>query len=418
MAFFERTTDEIVSNSLTQLSQQSNITSLTPGSKARLILDIVSKEQGNQHQTFDENILQVFIKYADSRFLEFFGDMFNLPRAEAQHAHTEDENFMFYVSSGNFGTINGGSSFTIPSGTVVSTVQSTSPIITPGIEAQPIIQYVTTEDVVASSSSSFVYAPIIASIEGSGSIVPRGVLQQHNFTGYSASSSNALKCTNRYSISNGQERESTESYRYRLQNIFKARQQAIPIAVRLAALSIPGVSNIKEVLCEQGPGTASIYILTSTPTTSQLLLEEVSSVIARVSGLGNRIFTLAPEPLGIELVCAVNWSTKATADDISRGYIRMRDNLSNRLSKVNMGEEITFADLRDTITNSSQFAISIGENEPNKFEEKYLYRRDPQTNGATRNIVEGDKVTPLYNERIILQTSGIHHGIRFLTRQG
>jgi uncharacterized phage protein gp47/JayE len=418
MAFFERTTDEIVSSALSDLSRYSNITRLTPGAKARLLLDIVSKEQGNQHQVFDENILQVFLKYADSKFLDFFGDMMNLPRREATHAFVEDENFMFFVNSGTFGSINGGSNFLIPAGTLVFTTQIITNVVTPGIEPQPVIRYVTTEDITAFSNLSYVYAPIRASIEGSESRVERGLLQNHNFTGYLSSSTNPLKCTNKYSISNGDERESTESYRYRLQNIFKARQLAIPMAVRLAALSVPGVSNVKEVLCEQGPGTASLYVLTSTPTTSQSLLEEVNSIVAKVTGLGNRIFVLAPEPLGIELICAVNWSTKATADDISRGYIRMRDSLSNRLGRVDMGEEVTFADLRDTILNSSEFAISIGDNQPNKFEEKYIYRRDPVTNGATRNLTEGDKIVPLYNERVILETSGTNHGIKFLTRQG
>lgn len=417
MAFFERTTEEIVSASLEKLSRRTNITQLSPGSKARVLTDIVSEEQGNQHVTFDENLMQVFLKYADLRFLEFFGDMMNEPIIGATHAVDETNNFMFYVSSGTFGDINGGAQFVIPAGGIVHTVPADTGIVTPGIEEQPSIEYTIIEDVVAEADASFVYAPIRARIEGSFSNVPRNVLLRHNVTGYLLSSDNLLKCTNNDAISSGEDRESAESYRFRLQNLFRARQLAVPVAVRLAALAVPGVSDIKEVLCEQGPGTFSLYILSSTPTTSSRLLEEVSRVVAQVTGYGNRQFILAPEPLGLELICKVIWSPRATREDISRGYIVMRDSLGERLSRVTIGEEVTFAELRDVMLAASEFAVAIGEAEPNKFEEKYVYRRDPLTGGVTRNLVVGDKITPLYNERLILETSGTHHGIRFLTRQ-
>lgn len=417
MAFFERTTEEIAANAVEKLSQRSNITRLSPGSKTRLILDIVSEEQGNQHQIFDENLMQAFLKFANTRFLEFLGDMLNEPIREATHAEATDDNFMFYVSSGTFGDINGGADISINAGEVVSTVPSDGTIITPGIESQAKIEYVTTEAATALNSRSFIYVPVRARVEGSDSNIPRNVLREHNVTGYLLSSTNRLKCTNQYSISNGEDRESPESYRFRLQNLFAARQQAIPAAVRLAALSVPGVSNIKEVTCEQGPGSYSVYILSTTPTTSSQLLREVSSFVSTVSAYGVRPFILAPEPLGLEFVCAINWSTKATTDDISRGYILMRNALEDRLNRTDIGEEITFAELRDVILSASEFALSIGDATPNKFEEIYVYRRDQETGGVTRNLTIGEKVTPLYNERVILQTSGTHHGIRFLTRQ-
>lgn len=418
MAFFERTTESIVASSLDKLSRRTNITRLSPGGKTRVLLDIMSEEQGDQHLTFDENLMQVFIKFADNRFLDFIGDMWNLPRREATHTSAEGNNMMFYVSSGTFGDINGGSSILIEQGSTVSTVAATDSIITPGIETQSVIEYVTTEDVTATNTSSFVYVPVRAKIEGSSSIVPRNVLLEHDVTNYLQSGSNTLKCTNRYAISNGEERESKESYRYRLANSFKARQMAIPIAIRIAALSVPGVSDVKEVICEQGPGTYSLYILSRTPTTSPLLLEEVARVVSQVTGQGNRPYVLGPQPLGVEFVCAVNWSSRATSEDITRGYILMRNALEDKFSRIAMGDKVIFAEIRDLLLSTSTYAISVGQAIPNKFEEIYVYRKNPQTGGTTRSLVTGEKVVPLYNERAILETTGLHHGIRFITRQG
>jgi hypothetical protein len=415
MTFFDRTEQEIVANSLEQLTQNTNITQLTPGASARALLDIVSREQGIQHKIFDTNLMQAFIRFADNRFLEFFGDMMNLPIREARHAETDAYNFYFYVSSGVFGDINGGTDFVIPAGTIVSTVPFVGQVITPGIDSQEQINYVTTEDITCVSSESFVNATISASIEGSSSNVPRNVLNQHNFTSYSTSGQSLLKCTNRYSISNGEDRESPQSYKFRLANIFKAREMAGPMAIRLAALSVPGVSDIKEVMCEQGMGSYSIYVKSVNPTTSPKLLQEVSNICYQVSSYGLRPFILAPVPIGLEFICAVRWANRATVDDIARGYISMRDALEERLNTTDIGEIVVLADLVDVLLSSTRYAVAIGANSPNKFESVYVYKNDPSSDGTIRNITAGDKIVPLYNERIILETSGKYRGIQFLT---
>lgn len=417
MTFFERTQPEIIANSLEQLSQNTNITQLTPGAKTRALLEIVSQEQATQHQIFDTNLMQAFIKYGDSRFLEFFGDMLNLTIREARHANADETNVYFYVSSGLFGDINGGFDIPVPSGTVISTVPFTGQVITPGIEEQEKIDYVTTEDVVCRSDASTVSVSVQASIEGSYSNVPRNVLNQHTFGSYALSGQSLLKCTNRYSISNGEDRESDPSYRFRLSNIFKAREIAIPISVRLAALSVPGVSDIKEVTCEQGMGSYSIYVKSVNPTTSVRLLQEVTTACYSISAYGVRPFILAPIPMGLEFVCAVRWADRATSEDIAKGYRDMRNTLEERLNTTNIGEKLELSELIDTLIQSTPYAVGIGIEKANSFEEVYVYKNDPLSDGVIRNITSGETISPLYNERIILETSGRSRGIQFLTRK-
>jgi len=416
MAFFERTQKQIVSNSLERLSAQTNITQLAPGSKTRFILDTLATEQAGQHSIFDINLMQAFIKYSDGKFLDFFGDMMNKPRGESTHASTDDDNLMFFVSTGTFGNINGGADITIRAGTTVQTVAYDGAIITPGIESQPTITYTTTSDVVALASQSFVYAPVRATLEGRNSDVPRNVLNQHSVTGYVQSSQSKLKCTNRYAIANGEDRETDSSYKYRLSQVFAAKNLAVFAAIRLAALSIPGVSDIKDVMCEQGPGTYSLYIKGFTPTTSPRLLREVSVACQLVSGYGIRPFVLAPAPIGLELVANVSWSSRTTLAQQTEGYRDMRNALENYLNNTNIGGTVIYADLIDRMRQATQYVSSIGSNGSNTFEAMYAYRTDPVRSGTVRNIVLGTQIEPLYNERVILETSGRHRGIQFLTR--
>jgi len=416
MAFFERTRRQIVSNSLERLSSETNITQLAPGSKTRFLLDTVAQEQEGQHKIFDINLMQAFVKYSDGKFLDFFGDMMNKARNESTHAEADDNNFMFYVSTGSFGDINGGVDILIAAGTTVQTVAYDGAVITPGIESQPVINYVTTSDVIALASQSFVYAPVRAVLEGRNSDVPRNVLNQHTVTGYVDSDNITLKCTNRYAISNGEDRETDSSYRYRLSQVFAAKNLSVFAAIRLAALSVAGVSDIKDVMCEQGPGTYSLYVKGFTPTTSPKLLQEVSNACQVVTSYGIRPFILSPAPIGIELVASVTWRRNATQAQITEGYRDMRNSLEKFLNNTDIGETVILADLVDDMLASTPYALRIGANNNNEFEETYAYKTDPVKDGTVRNILTGTQVEPLYNERVILETSGRHRGIQFLTR--
>lgn len=417
MTFFKRTEEEIVKSFIDKISQNTNISQLSPGSKMRFLLDTVAREQANQHQTFDDNLTQIFIRYADTKMLNFLGDMLNLPRRESTFAFAEEGNFIFYVSSGTFGDINGGLDITIPSGQSVTTVPFDGNVITPGLETQEVIEYITTEQVVCSASDSFVSVPIRASVEGISSIVPHGVLNKHSFSSYTLSSNNLLKCTNRYSIANGEDRESDEAYKFRLDNIFKAREMAIPMSIRLAALAVPGVSNISTVLCEQGTGSYSLYIDSTTPIASPQLLREVANIVYEVTGLGIRPFVFAAEPLGLELVCAVHWKPTATSELIAAGYRDIRNSIERRLNQLAIGEELDLEELVSVVLNASRYVSQIGLNTKNKFEEVYVYKRNQESDGVVRNLYLGDRIEPLYNEKIILETSGRHRGVQFITRQ-
>ena len=414
MPFFPKNAQDIVTESLQKLDQNTNITQMTPGGKARFFLETIGVEQAEQQTLFDQNLLQAFVQYADGKFLDFFGDMLNLPRLEPSHAVSNDDNFMFYVSNGTFGDLNGGLAFVIPAGTIVKTKAFAGAMVTPGLANQPVITYTTLQNSICAPDLSFIYVPVRATLEGKQASLPRNVLTQHEYSSYGLAQKELLRCTNQYAIDNGEERESDAAYRFRLLNIFKARTQAILAAIRIAALSIQGVSDILPVNAEQGPGSFSLYIKSVTPTTSPQLIEEVAISVGQVQSYGIRPFILAPNPIGLEFIAAVNWSTRATSKQIAEGYIAMRNELEEFLNNKDIGEEILIADIVDLLLASTSYAQSIGRNKPNTFEEVYVYRTDAYGTGSNRSLLLSDTVTPLYNERVILETSSRYRGIQFV----
>lgn len=417
MPFFVRDENEIISRGIQELANNSNITQLTPGGKMRFFLETTFKEQGAQYRDFDNNILQSFIRYSRGKFLDFWGDTLARPRRESSFAEssTEDQNFMFYVNSGSFGDINSNADFTIPAGTVVSTVPFEGDVATPGLVPQTEISYTTVSDVICVANRSFAYGHVRANIEGEESIVPRSVLNKHDFTGYAQTSRNLLKCTNRFAISNAENREEDNAYRYRLLNAFKAKSQALKIAIRLAALAVPGVADIKEINYEQGPATYSLYVQSTTPTTSQGLLNRVTDAVTAVSADGIRPFVLAPQYIGMEFVVALIWAGSTTDAQKSTAYANIRDNIEATLNGYDIGESLFLSDLVRIALSSSQQILGIGKTKSGSFEQVYINRSSADTNGVTRSLVIGTSIEPLYNERIILETSGRHRGIEFLT---
>jgi uncharacterized phage protein gp47/JayE len=410
VAFFKKDEKKLISDSLRNLIENTNITQLTPGGKARFMIETCMREQASQYATFDLNMLQPYVQFADDKFLDFFGDMFNEERLQSSHAQSVNENFMFYVETGTFGDLNNGNSFTIFAGETVSTLPFQGTTITPGLESQPIITYTILEDVVCQADSSFVYASIRANQEGKVSSVPRNTLRKHSIDTFGTS----LKCTNRFAIDNGDERESNDSYRFRLLQVFRSREKAIKASIRLAALSVSGVSDIKLVNYEQGPATYSLYIKSLTPTVSQELINTVSEQVNLVTAEGIRAFVLAPQIIGAEFVLAINWKSKISDAQKNREYAAMRNALESYMNNTEIGEITELEDIISSLLSVAPSALSVGKKVPNKFEKVYIYRSSSEGVGYNRSLMLSDFFEPLYNERVILETSGPYRGIQFV----
>jgi hypothetical protein len=347
--------------------------------------------------------------------------MLNIPRLQGAtaEAEIEDENFLFYVDGGYFGDLNNGLDFIIPSGSIEITTPD-FPIETPTYATddyrprQNTIVYDLVENVTCPSNRTYYFGRIRARVEGNSSDVPRNVLTKHNFTAYTLASTNRLKFTNRYAIANLRNRETDQAYRYRLMNAFKARERANKMSIRLAALSVPGVSDVVEVNCEQGPGTFSLYVKALTPTTSPTLVRRVNEVVKEVCAFGVRPFVTAPNPLGLELVIAVNWKSSASSSDQASGYATIRQAVENRLNNMDIGESLDLEELANIVSSAHASIQGIGIVKSGAFEEVYVYRTSSDSTGVKKVLFSGTEIEPLYNERIILETGTKYRGIRFL----
>jgi uncharacterized phage protein gp47/JayE len=204
---------------------------------------------------------QISSYYADQlsnargKALDYIGEKLGCFRNKAQHANVDstERSLAFFVESGTFGSINGGSNINLV-GSVISSDANTN-------ELNTSVSYVLTEPLTLLAAGTLQYATARAINLGSASNVGTGVLRQHNFTNYVGVQSNTLKVLNFYPVLNGLDEEPDDLYRFRIANHYNRILTNNDTRMKLTALDIPGVVNSRVEPGYFGIGTAGVLAL-------------------------------------------------------------------------------------------------------------------------------------------------------------
>jgi len=356
MPIFERTTDELVGEVIGDILNNTAITSASPGTKIRAIVEACMKRVNRAYRTFDAEILTGFIRHAEGDFLDWIGEILSLPRLGSRRASASAAQGVvkFFVEGGaitNFGDLNSGSDIPLPAGTRISS----SPIgeTTIGTAEQELVGAV-----VLNRNLTEQYVSVTGIANGTSSNVGRFQLKFHDFNGIT--DPEKLKVINTAAIDNGAEEESDASYRYRLSKQVTAAEAANETAIRLAALGVPGVADIVTLPYHRGIGTFDLLIKATTPTVSLTLISAVESAIASVAAVGSSISVRAPDlkALRFEIdLFARRTLKRAEEDDITAS---VRDNLKLYVNSLDIGEEFIVNEAIQRVMETSDEIKNMG----------------------------------------------------------
>ncbi len=394
MPLFGKTLQEITTQSLEDLSQLTNITRLSAGGKARAILDTVSKRLEEAYDTFDVNLARAFLSSAPGQYLDLIGELLGEPRLPSIAASITDDlqSFKWYVSTGNFGTINGSLSFTIPRGTLISTGANLSGTI-----------FRTTSDVTCSSSTNAAWGSIEATTPGEGANVGSNTIRFHNFIDYSDNANNTLLCVNVHPVGNGRGFESDANYRYRLSQKVLASESSNEVAVRLAALSVAGVADVVIQKYYRGIGSFAVIIKSVTPTVSQSLIDDVTERVIKAAALGALPYVMGPRELGLTLKLNIYYVKTLSDDEYLATENAMEEVLTSSVNNLDIGETLYLGRLVASLFTLNTQIVAIGEqNRP--YEEAYIYKPTRLNDNKIRSKLLGD-YAPDSIERIIIEPS-------------
>jgi uncharacterized phage protein gp47/JayE len=311
MAIFIKDPNEILAEARTRLIENTEVTNIDPGGTARAIVEVVAASQGDQYTDLSFNINQAFVSNALGENLDLIGVLLNVRRGEQTRAHdTTYKNFRFFIDpatqfagadvaaianswlnqqgkGSNFVDVD---SFTVPAGTTINN-RAGGP-------------FTTTEDAVFGPGDTEVFVPVQATVLGILGNAGPAALNTHNLAEEHSEFTpvaNIILSDNLLPITNGKDIENDDSYRFRIINQALASRHANITAVRLSALSVPGVSDVNIKNFSHGVGTYSVFVLSIDPIVSTGTLNAVQAAVAQTSAAGIRAVVQSPIYRGLEM---------------------------------------------------------------------------------------------------------------------
>jgi uncharacterized phage protein gp47/JayE len=303
---------------------------------------------------------------------------------------------IFYTFAATFGAINGGSDITITKGTRLWTSPSTA-------GADDSTYYYVTGDVILPSAASQQSIPVSATQQGNISNVGQDTLTNHDFENYSDFENGTLLVRNRASITSGRGLESDEDFRYRISKQVTASEMGNETAIRLAALSVPGVADVSMVPYVRGLGTFAVYIKSLEARVSDELVDAVQDTVDTVQSFGNRGYALKPKEIGIEMILSLTYRESITARDrasINRDVVgTMYDYINN----LDIAEDFIVNEVVQRVMQVDDRIKNVGvANKP--IDDLKMWKTSRTADNRVRYTLNGD-YTAAFDEKVLVEYS-------------
>lgn len=147
--------------------------------------------------------------------------------------------------------------------------------------------------------------------------------------------------------------ESDDDFRYRITRAVTAAEAGNETAIRMAALSVPGVRNVILKPFTSGPGSGSVYVVCEDYTQVASTLSAVKNAVMKVAPFGTKIDILIPElsyvVLHIKLMFKQNVS-QAERDNLKR---QVQDAIRRYVNGLMPGEPFIIADVTQRVKDIS-----------------------------------------------------------------
>jgi uncharacterized phage protein gp47/JayE len=351
MPIFAEREDKIFGDILFDLVENTNLTRSSPGSKTRALAQAISKKLGRMWTQFDTNMVQSFINGAEGKYLDYIGSMMGVPRLGERPASIvrDDKLIKFYTDIGTFGTINGGSSITISAGEIISTGKD---------QTGTLYKLPYTTILPFDVSEYYVAAESIAT--GDAANVGKGTLVNHSVTSYIDQLNKTLKVTNTAEIFMSRGIETDTNYRFRIANQVIAAEQANTTAIRLAALTVPGVADVVNLPFNRGIGTFDLLIKATTPRVPEGVLTAVDVAVSRVKAEGIVAYIRKPKETGVSMVGTITTKRKLTAEEESGIISAAQENVRAYIDNLDIGEEFIVNEVVERVMSVSDLIRNLG----------------------------------------------------------
>jgi uncharacterized phage protein gp47/JayE len=333
---FTKSYDEIYKESYKELVENTPITNFGKSSTTRNIVEITARRLSDLYNVIDAVFNNTQLITASGEALDRIGMSFGVTRGGSTRAYSGESNFKFFIAPITGYTVSDLLSIVNSTGSNLTEIvinAGTSITINGGSKG-----FTTVRDVVLTNDG--VYVPIISTGEGSSFNVGQGSLTVHNIKSNQlelSSISDFIDCINEEAIDTARDYESDDNYRARIFDSRYSNANGNEIAVRNAALSVPGVSNAIINRFDEGIGSFNVVVLSTYPITSTAVLNAVHEAVSQVVGIGNKFTVSSPEYVAIKLKIKLYYTPKTSPEQQSIIRRNVRKSIIDYTNNLSVG---------------------------------------------------------------------------------
>ena len=348
--FRAKSKQQAILEGINGLAQKSSISNLSPGGKARAIIEVLGQVIGGISSDASAGIMQTLLTDASGTTLDLIAEAYGIQRLRSVPPRIEggDRNLKYYVRRGVFGDINAGQNIVVKAGAQIRSDTDNSGVY-----------FIQREDVTLNASASEVYFSADQVGVYLGNSIGSGALTIHNFVGYADSAFNGLLVTNDKGVA-GRPEESDANLRFRIRTQMTAGATGNATAIRNAALAVPGVADVRILENRAGLGTFDVVVFGISPSVGDSTLQEVQARVDQVVAMGCRAIVVAPRLVGISLTTNIRFKQGTPQSTKNQTAVSIEDVVRGYISDLLPGQEFSINSLAQRIISTSDSIIDIG----------------------------------------------------------
>jgi uncharacterized phage protein gp47/JayE len=342
---YNKSKDQILSKILSSLQQNAGITATYPGSVARALAEAMAVEIGDLYEAIKFSVEQTSLSMASGRSLDLIGDLYGVFRRSVSEDLQQERasfNISFSIDAPH------SSNVVIPKDTLIyndvtdfSTVQ---------------YQYKLVDAATIIAGTTRAFGRVIPNFSSTDFTASKGTLTKHN---YIAPSGIIVYCTNTKEIYSMINMESDDMYRKRIVKSIKANSFGTAESLRMRALGVQGVRDVRVRESSYGLGSCDIIVVPESQRISTNLVNSIFNSLSEAKPVGIklnvRIAERAPVHVAVSIVLPSGVGATTATGIENQASLFLRSYLNSRT----IGDSISNGDIESIVRSSSDLIKSV-----------------------------------------------------------
>lgn len=342
---YVKSKQQILSKIMTSLEKNAGISANHPGSIARALAEALAIEIGDLYEALKFSIDQTSLSTASGRSLDLIGELYGTFRRNVSEDIQQERasfNIEFSIGAPHSAAIN------IPSGTIVYND------VTDFSMTQ--YQYKLVGNVIIPAGTTRAYGRVIPNFSSADFTAAKNTLTKHN---YLSPDGIIVYCSNSKEVYSMINMESDEMYRKRIVKAVKSNSFGTAESLRLRALGVSGVRDVRVRESSYGLGSCDIIVVPDSQRITSALATELYAALSEVKPVGIKMNVRIAERVPVNV--ATNIVLPAGLSDTMVTGIENQASLflKRYLNSKTIGDSISFGDMESQIKLASDFIKSV-----------------------------------------------------------